>query len=120
MSTIQLKRGSTLELPMQVTKDGAALSLAGKSLTYLVKTRSGDADADSVLAFAIGDGLSLTSASTGHFKLTATAEEMNLSRNYYYGALQIRDDATGDIIELPEDAVSDVWAMTGHLVLSTA
>lgn len=105
---------------MQVTKDGVAFSLSGKTLTYLVKVAASDPDASAILAFTSGDGLEITNPANGNFKITATAADMNLPRNYYSGALQIVDDATGAIIELPEDSLCDVWEVTGHLVLATA
>ena len=119
MSTIPLKRGNTLDLPMQVTKNGVPLPLSGKTLTYLVKEYAGDDDADAVLTFTVGSGLTITNEDNGNFTLAATAAQMDLTKNFYAAALQIRDDSTGAIIELPEDAVSDIWALTGHAIKST-
>jgi hypothetical protein len=115
---IPIKRGSTLDLPMQVLRNGAPMSLAGKTLTYVVKAVASAADADAVLTFTAVSGLTITSESTGQFTLSASAEAMNLPRNFYYAALQIRDNTTGAVIELPELELHDVWEMVGHLILS--
>lgn len=114
----EIKRGNTLDLQMQVFKNGTALDITGKTLRFLLKKEPDDSDAEAVITFTAGDGLTVTAASTGNFTLDATAAEMNLAREVYYAGLQIVDGA--EVIEVPSDAPFELWKMVGQLVLATS
>lgn len=119
MLTIIHKAGSTLDLPIQVFKDGAALSLAGCTVVYLVKTDIADADAAAVLTFAAGNGLAITDQANGWIKLTKTAVQMAITPGKYQGFLQVVT-ATGAVIEIPDTELKDVWVILQHGVKATS
>jgi hypothetical protein len=118
------KSGNSLNaLPVQVTRDGAAFSLSGKTLRYrLTAARDGteveiDFTVGATAALNVGV-LTVTDAAQGLFTLTATSAAMTLDQGSYQGSLRITDagDATYEL-ELPDGtdpddpATTDTWSI---------
>ncbi len=112
--SITRKIGNSLVLPMQVTEDGDALSLTGKTVVY----RLYDTDNETVLLeFTTGNGrLEVTDAAQGLIELTASAADMALAAGTYLGCLELTDagDATY-ALELPDDEEGDRWTFISQL-----
>lgn len=123
-ATIAAKRGSALDQPFTVLRNGVPLDLTDvTSLVYLLKQRPADADADAVISFTTTavDGVQLvvTTAALGQISLRAGAAKMLLPRSRYFGALQMVHPTYG-LKEFSSDTTPDVWTITGHAVLATA
>jgi hypothetical protein len=109
MATIPHKKGNSLDLPMQVTLNGSAYDLTGKTVVYRLL-------APTVIEFTDGAGLTITDALLGLFKLTATRTVMDFAEGSYLGATRITDAAVpGFELELPDGSdpddptYADVW-----------
>jgi len=118
MMTITAKQGSTLDLPIQVSKNGVPMDISGRTLVYLVKAAQPDADGAAVLSFTQGNGLTVTDPTNGWYKLTRPAAEFTTAPGKYLGALQITGG--GEVIEIPDDGVFDVWIIFKQLVQTTS
>lgn len=118
MLTITHKRGSSLDLPLQIFRDGVALDLSGRTCLYLVKSAIDDADEEAVLTLAQGDGLTVESVTQGRIRLTRTAAQMLLPPGKYYGFLQIT--GLGEVIEIPDQELSDLWIILKHGIQAVA
>lgn len=91
MSVISLYRGDDRTASVDVTTD-----ITGAELTFLVKARRHDADADAVITKTTGDGITVTDASLGLATIAlAAADTDDLdTRPFYRWELQAVD-ATG-------------------------
>jgi hypothetical protein len=113
--SITRKSGNSLALPMQVTVDGEAYPLTGKTLRYELDAMI--AGVATTLVFEEGDGLEVTDAAQGLYTLSRDAEDFALDEGQYLGALRITDAAVPTFeLELPEDEAGDIWTIIAQLV----
>lgn len=76
MSTLNIVSGDAYgidgandrRLVVTVADDGARVDLTGVGLTFMVKRRRSDADADAVITKTVGSGITLASPQTGDTK----------------------------------------------------
>lgn len=112
---ITRKSGNSLNVPMQVTVDGAAYDLTGKTLRYELSVLIGGVS--TCLAFVEGDGLEVTDAVQGLFTLSKSREDFTIDPGTYLGALRITDADDADFeLELPEDEAGDNWTIIDQLI----
>jgi hypothetical protein len=108
------KIGNSLVLPMQVTVDGAALVLTGKTLAYRLYGTDGETV---LLEFTVANGrLAVTDAAQGLIELTASSADMTLDAGTYLGCLELTDGNDADYcLELPDDEEGDLWTFINQL-----
>lgn len=114
---ITRKVGNSLVLPLQVTEDGTALSLTGKTCVYTIYDTD---NTTALLTFTTGNGrLEVTDAAQGLLELNASRTDMALftAGHTYLGALRLTDgsDATYEL-ELPDDEHGDRWTFISEMI----
>jgi hypothetical protein len=112
---ITRKIGNSLVLPLQVTEDGEALNLTGKTVVYTLYDTDGTTE---LLTFTTGNGrLEVTDAAQGLIELTASRADMTVAAGTYLGALRITDAGDADYeLELPDDEEGDRWTFINELI----
>lgn len=93
MSIISLYQGDDRSVAIDVSTD-----ITGAALTFLVKVRRLDADADAVITKTIGSGITVTNAGLGLATLTLDAADTEaLSTDPFYRWELQAVDATNEV-----------------------